>query len=359
MKKILKLGIILTLATAPEALAAGRACWLETTHDFGAFHEDDGKRTCTMRYVNCGDAPLTITAARSSCGCTLAEYSRRPLEPGDTAEIVVSYDPTGRPGRFSKSVYVNFNNDDGRSTLTIKGVVIGAPVTLQQRYPVDAGPVMRMSRGAVMAGDVAKGRSKTVYLEVYNASTDTLLPRVVGAPSFADVKFMPDAVAPGEQTSLVCHVSTSKITTWGLVEDSLAFIPAAGQPVVTVPMTVVVSEDFSQLTDEQRAKAPLINISPERLDCGDISRDGNTVTLTADITNGGRNTLEIRRVQPVDPGIRVDVDRRSIKHGKKAVLSVEVDPSLIGGKMLNSKIVIISNDPSRPNATLRLVGTLH
>ncbi|MDE6270493.1 MAG: DUF1573 domain-containing protein [Muribaculaceae bacterium] len=356
MKNILRLGYIILAFTASNAFAAGKACWLETSHNFGAFHEDDGKRTCSMRYVNCGDSALTITAARSSCGCTLAEYSRRPLAPGDTAEIVVSYDPTGRPGRFSKNVYINFDNDEGRSVLTISGVVIGAPVTLQQRYPVEAGDAMRMSRGAVMAGDVAKGRTKTVYMELYNASTDTIRPAVVKAPAFTDVRFLPEAVAPGEQTSLVCHVNTARIDTWGLVEDSLIIAPGKGQTPVAVPMTVVVSEDFSRLTDEQRAKAPVISIAPERLDFGTLKRDSGPVKLVAEITNNGRNGLDIRRVQAVDPGISAAVDRRSVKHGRKAVLTVEVDPSLISGKMLNSKIIIISNDPSRPNATLRVVG---
>lgn len=156
MNKTAVCALLAALATA-TAQAGGHAEWLSTSHNFGAFHEDDGVRTCTMRYVNTGDEPLSITAARSSCGCTLAEYSRKPLAPGDTAEIVVSYDPTGRPGRFSKNVYINFDNDEGRRTLTVNGVVIGAPTTLMQRYPVIAGDALRLSRGAVMAGDVAKG----------------------------------------------------------------------------------------------------------------------------------------------------------------------------------------------------------
>lgn len=348
---------VLCLCTC-GAQAAGHAEWLRTTHNFGAFHEDDGVRTCSMRYVNTGDAPLSITAARSSCGCTLAKYSRAPLAPGDTAEIVVSYDPTGRPGRFSKNVYINFDNDEGRRTLTVSGVVISGGSTLSQRYPVEAGEHLHMSRGAVMAGDVAKGRMKTVFLEIYNAGTDTLRPEVKSVPAFADVAFLPPAIAPGEQSSLVCHVHTERCDSWGLVEDSIVIVPSPAEDAVTIPVTAVISEDFSRLTDEDRIKAPVVRLDPERLDFGVLDRSSAPVTLRAEVYNDGRNTLEIRRVYTVDPGITVKIDRTSVKHGRKAEVSVTVDPSLISGSILNAKIVIISNDPTRPNMSLRAVGTI-
>lgn len=87
---------------APTALAGPAITWLSSVHDFGAFDEDDGIVSCEIPYVNSGDSPLLLTGARASCGCTTPQISREPLAPGDTAAIVVSFDPTGRPGRFSK-----------------------------------------------------------------------------------------------------------------------------------------------------------------------------------------------------------------------------------------------------------------
>ena len=56
------------MTAALGATAGPSVRWLGTHHRFGAFHEDDGIVECTFRYVNDGDAPLRITAARSSCG---------------------------------------------------------------------------------------------------------------------------------------------------------------------------------------------------------------------------------------------------------------------------------------------------
>lgn len=340
--------------------ASPQATWLETKHNFGAFHEDEGTVECVFRYVNTGDTDLCITAARTSCGCTIPHYSREAVAPGDTASVTVSYDPTGRPGRFSKNVYIDMNTEPVRTTLAISGVVIGAPVTLGQRYPVETGTDLRLSRGAVMAGDVKAAHTKSVFVEAYNASTDTLRPEIVRSPRFVKAVWMPEAVAPGEQTSLVCHVSAADTGTWGLVADSIEIRPTSGAPeAFTLPVTVVVTEDFSRLTDEQRAKAPVVEAAADRLDFGVVERTGGVLERTVELTNAGRTPLEIRRVYTLDDGVDATASRTRLKPGKSAVITVRVDPSELRGSLLNSKINVITNDPSRPNLTLRAVGQLH
>ena len=339
------------------AAAAPQVHWLETRHNFGAFHEDDGTVECEIKYVNTGDAPLLITAARSSCGCTLPHYSREATAPGDTASIVVSYDPTGRPGRFSKNVYIDMNTEPVRTTLTITGVVIGAPTTVGQRYPVEISPNMRLSRGAVMAGDVKAGHTKSVFVEAYNASTDTLRPATVSTPAFVDVAWMPAAIAPGEQSSIVCHVKASDAGAWGFTADSITFSPSGNlNDLCSVPVTVVVTEDFSHLTEVQRAKAPVIDTDTDRVDFGTIDRAAGIVHGTATVKNNGKTPLLLRRVYSLDNGVTATAARTRLKPGQSTTLDVAVDPSAISGKMLNSRISVISNDPSRPNLTLRAVG---
>ena len=357
IRKIAILAAALGVALAASAGAEVR--WLSTTHNFGAFHEDDGTVQCTFRYINTGDAPLHITAARTSCGCTLPRYTRDDVMPGDTAEVAVSYDPTGRPGRFSKNVYIETNTEPARSTLTISGVVIGAPTTVAQRYPADMGPVMRFSRGAIMAGDVARGRMKTVFLEMYNAGLDTLRPAIVYTPPFIDASWLPADVAPGEQASLVCHVRTERCDQWGLVADSIVIAPSAKSAErYALPATVVISEDFSRLTDADRAKAPVIEAETERIDLGTLNRDGGPQHNAVRLRNIGANPLEIRRVYCADDGVKVSVDRSKIKKGKTATISISVDPARFPGSIVNTKIIVISNDPTRPSLPIRAVGSI-
>lgn len=350
---------VLSAVSAALACAAGpQVQWLGTSHNFGAFHEDEGTVECEFHYVNTGDEPLSITAARTSCGCTLPHYTRLPVQPGDTAVVAVSYDPTGRPGRFSKNVYIEMNLPEPRTTLTITGVVIGAPTTLSQRYPAELAPGLRAARGAVMAGEVARGRMKSVFLEVYNATTDTVRPQIASKPAFVDATWMPEAIAPGEQSSLVCHVRTADCNHWGLVTDSLTIAGEGVASPVVLPLTVIVSEDFSRLTPEQMAKAPVADPADERLDFGELQAGATPAEMQTRIYNRGRTPLEIRRVYCDDPGVEAAIERNRIKPGKSAVLTVRVDPGHLPGRLLNSKVMLICNDPTRPNLAVRAVGTV-
>jgi hypothetical protein len=92
------------------------------THDFGKIPK--GKdATCSFKFTNTGDAPLTLKDVRPSCGCTAPKWPRKPIMPGETASIKAVYDAAS-PGRFQKSITVKTNvKDNSRVILTIKGRV--------------------------------------------------------------------------------------------------------------------------------------------------------------------------------------------------------------------------------------------
>ncbi|MFM2395417.1 MAG: hypothetical protein RLZZ546_3400 [Bacteroidota bacterium] len=72
-------------------------------------------------FKNIGDKPLIITDAKTSCGCTVSDYPKSPIQPGETAFIEVRYD-TNRIGVFNKTVTIT--TLDGESTvLQVKGEV--------------------------------------------------------------------------------------------------------------------------------------------------------------------------------------------------------------------------------------------
>lgn len=100
----------------------------ETTVDYGTIEEKaDGTREFVFR--NTGNEPLIIERAQGSCGCTVPEWPRDPIMPGQESKIKVTYD-TRRLGAISKSVriYSNASNTDaqGVTTLRIKGKVVKA-----------------------------------------------------------------------------------------------------------------------------------------------------------------------------------------------------------------------------------------
>lgn len=80
-----------------------------TTWNFGTFPESK-IQTYVFKFKNTGNAPLIVNQAVASCGCTVATYTKKPVAPGETGEIKVSYNGRGKfEGHFKKSITVRTN----------------------------------------------------------------------------------------------------------------------------------------------------------------------------------------------------------------------------------------------------------
>ncbi len=101
-------------------------------HDFGTINEGEVVNT-TFEFTNTGDAPLIITNAKGSCGCTVPKYSKEPIAPGATGEILVSFNSSGKPGNQRKQVTLTANTTPNTKVLNISATV--TPKT-QQAAPV-------------------------------------------------------------------------------------------------------------------------------------------------------------------------------------------------------------------------------
>lgn len=349
--------LALMLASAATAIANSNVQWLNPDYDFGAIAEADGVASGQLRFVNSGDKPFSIISVHTSCGCTTANIPRDPILPGDTAVITVNYDPTGRPGKFEKKVTVNFSDEalSPRASLRIHGVVIGTPKTLQSRYPVDAG-IMRLHSSVIPFGDVRRNTAKSDFVEIYNASTDTISPIWSNIPPFISVAPLVNVIPPGQQAVYNLMFSGYRSPLYGLVADSLFVAPDNVHNPVKIDIMGVVVEDFSNLTPQQRADAPVIAVSDSRLDFGSFSPDSPVITRQFSISNKGKNPLILRRVYASDPAVDVKVDKDSVKKGKHAVVSVTLRPDALADGILDCRIHIISNDPEQSSIVVRAVG---
>lgn len=90
--------------------------------DYGTIeHKADGQREFV--FTNTGAAPLIISNARGSCGCTVPTFPKEPIPPGATGKIGVKYD-TKRVGKFTKTITLTTNTIQKNKILTIKGEVL-------------------------------------------------------------------------------------------------------------------------------------------------------------------------------------------------------------------------------------------
>jgi hypothetical protein len=97
------------------------------SHDFGVIKEEDGKVSHLFTFTNVGTTDLLIIDVKPTCGCTISKFNKKPIPPGGTGTVLVTYNPKTRPGPFNKTIIVTTNCEQNKINLIIKGEVIPKP----------------------------------------------------------------------------------------------------------------------------------------------------------------------------------------------------------------------------------------
>lgn len=95
----------------------------EETHDFGRITQGE-KVTFGFKFKNTGGANLIISSANGSCGCTVPEYPKKPILPGEEATVNVVFSSEGKSGMVEKSVTIVTNCEPSTRIIYIKANII-------------------------------------------------------------------------------------------------------------------------------------------------------------------------------------------------------------------------------------------
>ena len=125
MKKVLLMSLMLLLSLVyASAQKEAEIKFEKTTYDFGTFSESTPVQKCTFTFTNVGEAPLIIHQAIASCGCTVPQYTKKPIAPGEKGTLSVTYNGKGRfPGHFKKSITIRTNGKPEMLRLYIEGTM--------------------------------------------------------------------------------------------------------------------------------------------------------------------------------------------------------------------------------------------
>ena len=100
--------------------------WIDSVRDFGKIIEGQ-KLAISFRFKNTGDKPLVIESVQPACGCTVADYPRQPLKPGEEGEITGEFNSEGREGQQHKEITVTTNTQAHTQQLIFEVSVAGRP----------------------------------------------------------------------------------------------------------------------------------------------------------------------------------------------------------------------------------------
>ena len=92
-------------------------------HNFGKINQGESV-SHQFVFTNTGQAELIINNAKGSCGCTVPKWPRKPIAPGESEEIKVTFNSAGKSGNQSKTITLVTNAIPNTTVLTISANIL-------------------------------------------------------------------------------------------------------------------------------------------------------------------------------------------------------------------------------------------
>ncbi len=122
MKKLISV-FALIIGMVFTSNAQGALNFKQEKHDFGTIKEGD-VAVYNFEFTNTGKTPVVISNVQPSCGCTIPQWPKQPIQPGKTGTVTASYSSKGRVGNFNKTITVINNGEVSQIVLSIQGSVV-------------------------------------------------------------------------------------------------------------------------------------------------------------------------------------------------------------------------------------------
>lgn len=91
-------------------------------HNFGSIEQGEVVKF-DFEFTNTGNSDLIISNASATCGCTIPEWPREPIKPGETGLIPVEYNSRGKANLQQKTITITANTNPNINTLNIEAFV--------------------------------------------------------------------------------------------------------------------------------------------------------------------------------------------------------------------------------------------
>ena len=358
MKKVTIL-LMLTLISAGIINAQKKPTILfeSKVYDFGQIKEEDGKQTARFNFKNIGNDTLKILNVRPSCGCTTSDYTKTPILPGQSGFIDAVYNPQGRPGSFNKIVTVVTNDPENSNViLTIKGNVIPKPKTKADNYPQVIGN-LRFRSNHINFNDIKDSEVKTDTIYLYNPSDKKITIFAENLPVFIKIQ-IPDGgivINPDQELKIAISYDAKARNDYGYVFDRFGLkTDDTDQPVKQMYVSANISQDFSWMTEKDKANAPKIVFEKTEV-VFDTIKSGQSVTIEFPFRNEGKNDLKILKVKSSCGCTATAPEKTILKKGEKSVIKATFNTSGRRGEQQKT-ITVITNDPEHSLVVLNLKG---
>jgi hypothetical protein len=323
--------------------------------DFGTINEADGKKEIVFEFKNTGDSVLVITRVQPSCGCTASDWTKSPVPPKGSGFVKAVFDPHSQSGHITKSVSVFSNSRPSVLVLVFEGEVKPREKTMEELYTFVVGP-LRFESNHLAFTRITKNEKKIRVMPIINTSKDAVTLGFEPTPPYISLKVTPSTLKPGEKGIIEGTYDASlNPDAWGNVSD-LARIKVNGETQTNIYLYVSaeITEDFSQLSKEELANAPIFKLASNEVNFGKV-KQGDVADVEFTFTNDGKRDLIIRHVK-AGCGCTVATPSQSvIKPGESGTIKAQFRSAGYKGNVFKN-VFVYTNDPQNSNVMLMIKG---
>lgn len=196
---------------------------------------------------------------------------------------------------------------------------------------------------------------KTDKFECYNAWNQPMTLEMGPLPKHITAKLSTEVLQPGGEGYIEITYDATKKNEIGYCADYFSlFTNDPVSPEKKLLTNPLIREDFSILTPEERANAPVIVFDNTEFDFGTI-KSGEKVTHKYIFTNKGKSDLIIRKVKSGCGCTTTNPEKTVLKPGESSSLSATFNSARRSGKQRKS-ITVFCNDPENPMIRLSIGG---
>ena len=352
MKHILT-AIFLWTAFFLNGHAQAKATFDKMTHEFGVVLWKH-PATATFTIKNDGNKPLVISNVTTSCGCTVADWTKEPIAPGATGVVSSTFDAKAL-GHFYKDIGVYCNASDRPIYLTLSGEVSADPknYTLTHPYEFDA---IRLDKEAIEFDDTNKGDKPTMEILVANTSSEVYTPVLMHLPPYLEAVAVPERIGKKGTGKIKVTLDTDKLPKFGLTTATVYLSRFPGDKVSeenSIPVSAVLLPDFSNMSQQQRLNPPAVELSATELAVPLLAENAKK-KLTVVVKNVGKSDLEITDLQVFNPALGVQLKKRVLKPGAQTKMKITAYGKYLKKVKGTPRVLMITNDPNCPKIIVKV-----
>lgn len=312
--------------------------------------------TYVVEFKNTSAQNIEIKDVDTGCGCTTANFTQGMIQPNATAQVALTFDAK-QLGHFDRvvRVYTKDNREGVPSEVLVKGVVVTKIVNYSGEYPCKMGSLLA-DNDNIEFDDVNKGQKLTQEIHIMNPSAQNATPVVLRLPAYLTAEITPKVLGPKQKGTVKLTLHSNKLRDYGLNQTTVYLGKNSSDKVTpekAITVSAVLLPQAVSKDDVNRPYAPRLEMSRNHIDMTPLAKKSkykDEVTLT----NKGRTTLDIQKLQLFTTGVQVSLDKQKIEPGETAKLLVTCKAKDLKKLRVRPRLLMITNDPNNQKVILEI-----